>query len=138
MLKKVTLTIKGVHITDGDKNIIEETYKGEYSQKNDVHYIMYDENTEYGIIKNMIKVNNECVCLTKKGPMNSRMIFEKGNVTKCDYQTAYGQMLLDINTKNITAKLGEDISEMYLSIDYELMSEDILIDSCQLTVEVEE
>lgn len=136
MSKLVKVTIKGIHEIENDKNIIEDTYQGEYSLRNDTHYIMYEEQTEYGIIKNMLKVNGEDICLTKKGAMNSRMIFENGNITKCDYGTAYGQMLLDIKTKNITINLDKNKECAKLVIDYEILSDDIVVDACMLSIEL--
>ena len=71
------------------------------------------------MIRNRIKITgNGCVEIVKSGLSDSHMIFEKNKKNSTYYRTPYGQMLLDVNTRELEIQVTED--EIDVRIEYEL------------------
>ena len=82
MTKDVLVTISGLQIAkkgEEDTEPVEVIMAGDYYKKNDKHYVIYDEIVEGydGTTKNIIKLQEDCVDITKRGLMNVHMVFEK-------------------------------------------------------------
>ena len=62
------------------------------------HYVIYDEVVEGfdETTKNIIKLWEDCVDITKRGLMNVHMVFEKNKKNVTCYQTPFGSMILGI------------------------------------------
>ena len=120
MTKDVLITIRGVHTLDHEDNDVEMIVRGDYYQKNGKHYILYEEILEGAEerVKNVIKISPSSMDIIKKGVTNSRMLFEKNKKNSTYYRTPYGQMLLDVNTRELEIQVTED--EIDVRIEYEL------------------
>lgn len=80
MTKDVLLSIKGLQIGENEQNdTIEVISPGDYYFRNGKHFFMYEEVMEgqKESTRNMIKVRDNYMELTKKGAVNVHMIFEK-------------------------------------------------------------
>ena len=80
MTKDVLLSIKGLQIGENEQNdTIEVISPGDYYFRNGRHFFMYEEVMEgqKESTRNMIKVRDNYMELTKKGAVNVHMIFEK-------------------------------------------------------------
>ena len=100
---------------------LETIMAAEYYLRNDHHYIVYDEAVEGSseMIRNRIKITGTgCVEIVKSGLSDSHMIFEKNKKNSTYYRTPYGQMLLDVNTRELEIQVTED--EIDVRIEYEL------------------
>ncbi|MEG0806290.1 MAG: DUF1934 domain-containing protein [Lachnospiraceae bacterium] len=121
MTKEVLLTISGLQFAQetGVENI-EIITAGDYYKKNDVHYVIYDEVTEgmEGSTKNIIKVRENKLDVTKKGTSNVHMIFEKNKKNNTYYFTPFGSLLIGIDAKNIALK--EEEKAIDVKVEYEL------------------
>ena len=79
MDKEVFITLKGLQISEQTQpGVVEIVALGEYYEKNDKKYIIYDEVVDgmEGKIKNIIKLSPTCMEVTKKGLTNAHMVFE--------------------------------------------------------------
>ena len=79
MTKDVLLSIKGLQIGENEQNdTIEVISPGDYYFRNGKHFFMYEEVMEgqKESTRNMIKVRDNYMELTKKGAVNVHMIFE--------------------------------------------------------------
>lgn len=137
MTKDVLIRISGVHLMDDDNEDVEVITAGDYYKKNGKHYILYDEVIEglNGIIKNIIKVTPDGMDITKRGAANVHMSFEKNKHQQTCYATPFGEMMVDISTRQIKVEEREDrlmVEVGYrLDINYEQVSEcRILMDVC--------
>ena len=127
MTKDVLVTISGLQIMSmaEDSEPVEVITAGDYYKKNNKHYVIYDEVTEGfdGTTKNIIKLQEDCVDITKRGITNVHMVFEKNKKNITCYQTPFGNLMLGIDAKNISIKEDEhDISvnvECALELNYE-------------------
>ena len=69
---------------------------------------IYDEDLDY----------RDAMEIVKSGLSDSHMIFEKNKKNSTYYRTPYGQMLLDVNTRELEIQVTED--EIDVRIEYEL------------------
>ena len=123
MKKEVLVTIRGMQFTkqeEGDLEPIEVIMAGDYYKKNNNHYVIYDEIIEGfdGTTKNIIKLQQNCVDIIKKGVANVHMTFEKNKKNVTCYDTPYGSLMLGINAKKIDIQEKED--DISVRVDYAL------------------
>lgn len=116
MTKDVLLTISGLQFTtqgEEEPEPVEVITAGDYYKKNGKHYILYDEVMEgfEGSTKNVIKLTDDYLDITKKGVSNVHMIFEKNRKNVTYYYTPFGSILIGIDAKTV------DISETDENID---------------------
>ncbi len=123
MTKEVLVTIRGMQFTkqeEGDLEPIEVIMAGGYYRKNNKHYVIYDEVIEGfdGTTRNIIKLQEDCVDIIKKGVANVHMTFEKNKKNVTCYDTPYGSLMLGINAKNIDIHEEED--DIQVKVEYAL------------------
>ena len=123
MTKEVLVTIRGMQFTkqeEGDLEPIEVIMAGDYYRKNNKHYVIYDEVIEGFDVttRNIIKLQEDCVDIIKKGVANVHMTFEKNKKNVTCYDTPYGSLMLGINAKNIDIHEEED--DIQVKVEYAL------------------
>lgn len=137
MTKDVLIAIKGLHFEGNmDENKIETITRGEYYKRNDSHYIIYDEVTE-GFsepTKNIFKINNKELNLTKKGLVNVQMTFEEKKKNLTNYATPYGNIIVGIDTKKIGVE--EESDRMLVNVDYALEVNYEYLADCQIVMDI--
>ena len=137
MTKDVLITISGLQFADGaDSEPVEIITSGVYYKKNGKHYILYDEVTEETCrtTKNIIKLGDEVVDITKRGEVNVHMMFEKNKKNVTYYYTPYGRLLIGTDaTKVLVEEKEHDLCvtvDYMLEINYEHMAD------CTITMKV--
>ncbi len=138
MTKDVLVSISGLQFIDDQDQAhpIELITPGEYYCRNGKHYILYDEVMEgfEGVTKNRIKIQDNCLDITKKGISNVHMVFEKNKKNMTCYETPFGNLMLGINANQIDFKQTEDsidVSVNYvLDVNYEPLAD------CQIQINV--
>lgn len=124
MKKDVLLTINGKHKERGaDWDGVEVMTTGTLYEKDQALYLIYDEvmgEREEDINHNRIKIEQDplMVTITKSGAVASVMSFAKDVKEKSSYETPYGSLLMEIDTKEIHFENEDD--RMYLRIRYDL------------------
>ena len=126
MTKDVLLKISGLHYEtaeaagDDENEPIEVITPASYYYKNNKHYVIYDEVTEgfAGTTKNIIKLQEDCVDITKRGITNVHMVFEKNKKNVTCYETPFGSLMLGINAKDI--KITEEENDISVDVRYAL------------------
>ena len=86
MTKEVLVTISGLQFSpETESESVELITSGSYYKKNGKHYIIYDEVNEgfSETTRNIIKLNDDFMDITRRGVSNVHMMFEKNrkNVT---------------------------------------------------------
>ncbi|MBQ8279014.1 MAG: DUF1934 domain-containing protein [Roseburia sp.] len=137
MTKDVLVKIKGLQFAgEEDADATEVITSGTYYMKNGKHYILYDEVMEDSteVTKNVIKIWENNMDVTRKGPASVHMMFEKGKKNVSYYYTPYGNLLIGIDAKDVQVEETEydiNIQVKYgLEINYEHMAD------CHITVNV--
>lgn len=93
---------------------------GEYYFKNGKHYIIYDEFMEGfdSVTKNVLKLKNDSLEITKRGSSNVHMIFEKDKKNLTCYTTPFGNLMMGIDARRILIEESEE--EIYAQVEYAL------------------
>lgn len=122
MTKDVLVKISGLQIMsqEEDSEPIEVITAGDYYKKNNKHYVVYDEVMEgfEGTTKNIIKLQENCLDITKRGVTNVHMVFEKNKKNITCYQTPFGSLMLGIDAKEIN--IEEDEYDINVNVQYAL------------------
>ena len=131
MTKDVIVSISGLQMpAEGEAEPVEVITVGDYYQKNGKHYVLYEEvksivevrvevNEGFeGSTKNIIKMQENCIDITKKGVSNVHMVFEKNRKNMSYYGTPFGNLLVGIDAKDIKVEETEHCIDV--QIDYAL------------------
>lgn len=123
MTKEVILSITGLQFdgsAGGKGEPVEVITIGEYYNRNGKHYIMYDEVIEgfEGNTKNMVKISDSSIDITKKGVTNVHMVFERNKKNITCYNTPFGNLMIGISAKNV--KVRENEENIDVNVDYAL------------------
>ena len=116
---------------------VEVITPGDYYKKNNKHYIIYDEVMEgfEGTTKNIIKLQEDCVDITKKGITNVHMVFEKNKKNVTCYETPFGSLMLGINAKDI--KITEEENDISVDVRYALELNYEHLADCTIKMEIQ-
>ena len=109
------ITIVGEQRVDGDNNKIEVITDGKFMVKNNHFYIgyrEYDEDSPHRFFNNLIKVENNMVTISRKGPQRSRLMLEKGRRHQCIYGTPAGNHNRGDSTNADKSRHGERASTL--------------------------
>lgn len=131
----VTITITGTQTgEDNESSTIANNVEGEYFERGNSTYLLYDEKDpdDGSITKNMLKLSGNTLSLSKKGSVLSNMTWEAGKTIAADYSSAYGRLLLSVETRNLQIRNSD--TEFFLQIDYRLWMEELPISDNLLTI----
>ena len=121
MTKEVLVPISGLqYAEDLDNEPVEVITSGDYYKKNGKHYIIYDEVMEgfEETTKNIIKLSDGFMDITKRGAANVHMMFEKNKKNVTYYYTPYGSLLIGIEATKI--EMEETEQDIHVTVDYAL------------------
>lgn len=138
MDKEVLVSISGMQFADSDDTSIEVITTGEYYEKNNKHYLFYDEVLDGTSIttKNTVKFDNDCLELKRKGAVNVHMIFDRAQKTMSNYRTPFGNLLIGIDTSDIVIHQTND--SILVNVDYSLDVNYEFLTNCQLKLKISE
>ena len=129
MTKEILLSISGLHFVDGEDGSVEVVTAGDYYNRGGKHYILYDEVVEgmSGHTRNVIKIGENSLEITKKGLMNTRMVLENGKRHRTVYQTHVGNIEIGLIGQELQVTETEEKidvrAEYVLEINEENLSE---------------
>lgn len=140
MTKDILVSICGMQFMaedDGDADPVEIIAPGEYYNKNGKHYVLYDELMEgfEETTKNVIKISENCLDITKKGVANVHMIFEKNKKNVTHYYTPFGSILVGIDAKQVEITETEDLIDVKVNYDLEVNYE--FLANCNITMKIQ-
>jgi len=129
------ISIKGMHFDISEQgDNIETIQTGQYYTRGQMHYLIYEEPVEgtNKVTKNMLKFNESSMSLTKKGVINTTMLFDTQKKNLTNYSTPYGNLLIGLDTHNISVKETKD--EVRLNINYSLDVNYEFLTDCNIEV----
>ena len=121
MTKEVLVTISGLQFSpETESESVELITSGSYYKKNGKHYIIYDEVNEgfSETTRNIIKLNDDFMDITRRGVSNVHMMFEKNKKNMSYYNTPFGNLLVGINATDV--KVNETEDNIDIKVDYKL------------------
>ncbi len=137
MTKDVLITISGSQMIDGESGQVEMITTGDYYQKNGKHYVRYEEVMEGfdGVVKNTIKIQPDCMDIMKTGLTDVHMKFEKDQKRLARYITPMGEMLVGLNTKDISLEEADD--SLTVRVRYSLDIDQQHVSECSITIDIQ-
>lgn len=137
MNKDVTIKIKGMQkYPEGERvETVTET-SGEYFFRNGSHFVKFEEEVEgfTEVSKCLLKVKEDYVEMTKKGLVDSHMIFEKDKCHRTQYKTHFGVIMMGMQTHHI--HMMEEENALAIQIEYELNAEEEHMADCSIRIMV--
>lgn len=137
MTKEVLVKISGLQFAgEAENEPVEVITTGDYYKRNGKHYILYDEIIE-GFsepTKNIIKLGEDMLDITKKGTTNVHMMFEKNRKNVTYYYTPYGSLLIGIDAKKV--EVQEDEHKIDVKVDYALEVNYEHMADCSITMNI--
>lgn len=125
MDRNVTLKISGLHMEseqeDSSENSnIQTVVPAEYFHRGEAHYVLYEEMQEgfRESVRNRIKFKNHVLELTRKGPIDTHMVFEEGRYHEACYIMPYGKLIMGIHTKKLAFEETKD--SIRVDVEYAL------------------
>lgn len=139
MTKDILLTISGLQFAAQEDDMgepVEVITPGDYYKKNDKHYVLYDEVMEgfEGNTKNIIKIGENCLDITKKGVANVHMIFEKNKKNLTYYYTPFGSLLIGIDARQV--EVAETEENINVTVNYDLEINYEFLANCNITMNI--
>lgn len=123
MKKDVLITVKGSQGKSND--VIEMTTMGTCYEKKDKYYINYMDlstDTEKGT-KTTVKILPDRVMIMRFGAVSTQMLFEKGLLHDCPYDTPFGRFDMQISTREISfQREGKDLK---IEVNYTIRMNDM-------------
>ena len=113
MTENVLVGIRGLHTAAGDdpaeEDDIEVIFPGTARRLGDTWYIQYREPVEglEGEIRNLIKIRENHLEVTKRGLTSTHMVFEEGKKTTTWYETPLGSITLGIAATEVSLREEE-------------------------------
>lgn len=138
MNRNVQLTLTGrQQDLEGGETVTELSAEAEYFEQNGASYILYEEHTENGgAIKNRIKLKDLLLEVTRRGAVNTRMVFEAGKEHMTEYATPLGTLHMGVLTHSVAAEPSKD--ELTITADYSLMSCGEEISRCRISIKIQD
>lgn len=102
---------------------IEMTIAGKFYVKNGKYYILYKEYSDIGEVSVVIKAEDGFVSIRRSGACTALMNYRENLSEEVLYKLPYGNIVLDISTKTVDCRLGEDGGELRLEYDISLNGE---------------
>ena len=139
MTKDVVLRMEATQYYPGEapQSSITEV-PAEYYLRNGSHYVMFEEAQEgfKEATKGMLKIKRGSVELSKKGLIQSHMLFEKELRYATEYRTPFGGFMMDVCTRHLNITECED--KISMEIKYSLETEGQPVADCYIKIIVTE
>lgn len=135
MTKEVMVRIVGQHAGDAvNDEKLAGAAPGVYYERDGAQYILFEEKAEgfEETIKNRIKLKDNCLEISKQGPLNSHMVFQEGMLHNSAYVTPYGRFLMGVRTKRFALEEREE--SLQIQVDYELEMDDQFVADSKIDI----
>ena len=119
MEKDVIISIKGVQrYENADPDTMELVTAGRLEREGNSYTLSYQESELTGLEGTLttFQIEPERITLMRVGEFNSQMVFQEGRRHMSMYNTPYGTMSIGVNTRHLTAQVGESGGD--IEIDY--------------------
>ena len=136
MTKDVTIQISGMGGQAEEDGAITIASRGSYEYAEGIHYVEYEERME-GLteaLQTKIGIRPGMLVLERVGEITTRMCFEEGQSSRCEYVSPYGTIVLVIYTQEV--ELREQDGVLEAGIVYDMRSGAELLKDCRIQVTI--
>ena len=136
MNEDVMISVRGLQFLENNAgDSLETVQRGKYYFRNGSHFLLYDEYMEDGgePVKNLLRIQNGELSLTKKGPIHVQMLFLEGKKNLAQYRTPFGAILIGLDTRRVACESTPEA--LLLEVDYTLEANYQYVADCQIRIE---
>lgn len=141
--REVQITIKSTQHDMDDKED-RNVYTGHYAWHKGEHFISFEETLDENErkipasrdarIKNLFKISDHTVSLSKSGPVTTKMYFEKSKKYYDVYKTPFGCFSLMIQTRQLHVLAAPE--NLRILLNYDLFLNQGYISNCTIQMEI--
>ncbi|MCD7819691.1 MAG: DUF1934 domain-containing protein [Lachnospiraceae bacterium] len=147
MTKDVLISMKGLHSLSGagdgqrgseaaPDDAVEVFSAGKYYFRNGKHYVEYEERDDDSgaPIKNRITLRGHHLEVIRRGPYNTKMIFEENTKSTSWYETPIGSVLAGFDVAEMQVSESEDLIEIHVNYALEFNYEHVADSSIRIRI----
>lgn len=136
MNRDVKIAVTGTQDSGGNEIVTDYMTDGQYFERNGCRYLLYrEQDVDSGAVTaNILKIKGDVLELSRKGNIDSHMIFETGQTHHTIYTTAYGTLKLEVCTEDLKCRWAE--SEALVQITYRLLMTGELLSRNKLVIKI--
>lgn len=139
MTKDVALTIQGFHMLDGVwQEPVITSARGKYIFRSGHHFVSYEEHLPEGVVKGLLKWNENGLAVSKKGAVTSSLELTEGKRISTSYATAAGTLEFETLTRSVFLQEGEDRLELEARYALYARGGDEPLQESRIVIQVEE
>ena len=140
MTKEVLVTLSGIQFDLNAQEPISTVSVGTYEAVEGGHRISYEEYQDEGDGKesehhNTLTIRPKEIELVKDGDVSTQMLFKPLQKTESYYSTPYGDLVIGMDTKDMTLDVSPDLIEA--KIRYGLEINQSMISDCEISIRIE-
>ncbi|PJI09130.1 MULTISPECIES: DUF1934 domain-containing protein [Clostridium] len=123
MGKRAIISISSEEI--GEDKPISVVTPGNFYERNNCYYAVYKETEISGMegTTTTLKIKSDKLSIIRMGTTSTKMEFEKDKKHYSMYNTPYGTMELEINTKEMKIDVGEEGGTVKIKYDLKLINQ---------------
>ena len=136
MKNPAIINILGTQAADGEKEKIEFITDGSFAIRKNKLFIYYNENEASGYegFTTTITAEPNNITLSRKGKYTTSLLLSKNERHLCHYQTDYGDMMLGVNTSDISLDFNENGGKLYVNYSLEYNNSTISKNSLSIKI----
>lgn len=138
MENNALISLKTVQDINGDNDVIELKTFGKFGEKNGKFYIIYEETELTGFrgSTTTIKIDNDTVTMTRRGNVNSKMVFRNGEKRLCTYDTPYGIMPVAVEPRDLRYDMSDKGGNLKIEYILDINNSQFCVNRLNLNVEM--
>lgn len=137
MDNKALISVLSKQFND-EENSIEVITPGKFYKKDDCYYVIYKETEISGMegTTTTFKIFPGKFSLLRKGTTTTTMNFEKDTKTISLYNTPYGMLELEIETKNLQIDINEQGGEILINYNLYIVGQEPQETVLKITIDI--
>lgn len=137
MAKKAIISVFSGE-NENNKEPISVTTPGEFYERNNCYYAVYKE-TEISGMKGTtttLKIKPDKFSMIRTGTTSTKMEFEKNKQTFSMYNTPYGTLELEINTKDLQVSVDDSGGKVHVQYELSISRQDRQLTDLEVEIRV--
>ena len=137
MRNNAMILLRTLQKTGGEEDVIELQTEGKFAERDGKYFISYRETELTGFEDTVttIKVARDKVQMSRSGKYNMKMTYRVGEKNLCYYQTAYGNLVVAVDTLGIDMALHPEGGS--LRVDFLLDTDNTTFAHNQLEITIQ-
>jgi len=119
-MKPILVSVKSIQRdSDGEDTVVELVSSGQFTERNGVKYIRYEESSVTGLegVKTTIKIYSDSIVLLRTGTVTMRHEYVRGQLKDTTYETPYGILHMAVKTHELEVDVHDGVGSVHLGYD---------------------